>query len=165
VIDPQYAAFYVANRERILDSRRKRYQEDPDFRAAQLERVRARRAEKKSEPKKRSPNLQRVFTVDGFPVLMVGLGEAALLTGFSKKGFRVLDDTGTIPRNRVVDHLGRRWYPKDFVEWLVPFLADQGRRREPRWKLKERVERAWIGAEVTNIGDSTLARPDPIGEP
>lgn len=141
-------------RDKILYQRRCLYADDPKVRAAQLERVRARRAEKEPAPaKKRAPNQRRVFEVVGFPVIMVSLGEAAQRVNLSKKGFRTLDDEEVIPRNRLIDRLGRRWYPSDFIEWLVPFLSEQSKKREPRWLLKERVEQAWRLTQMTKIGE------------
>lgn len=154
--DSRFVEYYSdpSVRDKLLSQRRALYAENPAVRAAQLERVRARRAAKKPEPtKKRSPNQRRVFEVSGFPVLMVSLGEAAQLVGLSKKCFRTLDVASVIPCNRLTDRLGRRWYPSDYVEWLVPLLSEQGKKREPRWLLKERVEQAWQTTSVTKIGD------------
>lgn len=141
-------------REKIQYQRKCRYHEDPQARAEQLARVKARRAKKEpTEPKKRAVNHRRVFEIDGFSVIMVSLGDAAKQVSLSKKGFRTLDDEGVIPVNRLTDRLGRRWYPSDFVEWLVPLLCDQGKKREPRWLLRERVEQAWKTSTATKIGD------------
>jgi hypothetical protein len=149
-------SFYWGNpsfRERVLDDRRRRYQEDPAYRAAQLERSKSARSKDSKPAKPRSPNHPRIFEIGGFPVLMVGLGAAAEKVGLSKKGFRTLDDDGVIPRNRLIDSLGRRWYPSDYVDWLVPHLAEQSKKREPKWILKERVEHAWKLSTTTKIGD------------
>jgi hypothetical protein len=150
-------AFYWSNpdfREKTLYQRRSIYHDNPEARAAQIERVRARRAKAEAKPDKpRRPNQRRVFEIEGFPVIFVSLGEAAQLVNLSKKGFRTLDDEEVIPRNRLIDRLGRRWYPSDFIAWLAPHLSEQGKKREPRWLLKERVEHVWRLTQMTKIGD------------
>lgn len=143
-------------RRRVLDARRKRYHEDPEFRASEIERVkRGRKSKAKPRGRKRgSPNKPKEVEIAGRRVVLVGLGEAAQRIGVSKSVLRTYDDQGIIPRNREIDGLGRRWYPEDFVEWLKPFLKDQSRKREPHWALQSRIEHAWPTAAVTRIEDA-----------
>jgi len=142
-------------RRRVLDARRKRYHEDPEFRAAEIERVkRSRKSKVKPRGRKRgSPNKPKEVEIAGRRVVLVGLGEAALRIGVSKSVLRTYDDQGVIPRNRVIDGLGRRWYPENYIEWLKPFLKDQSRKREPHWAIQSRIEHAWPAAEVTRINE------------
>jgi len=98
----------------------------------------------KRKPKvPRGRNQPRTIEVDGSPVLVCGIGHAADAWNLSKKTIRAYEDAEVIPLNRVIDKLGRRWYPVAFVALLKPVLENQRTKRLPRWKLKDWVERVW----------------------
>ena len=132
-------------RERILKQKRDRYKKDEEHRAAKLAKSNSRyKKVKKPSGRKRGRNKPKVHALpNGKLILLLGLGQAADLCGVSKQTFRRYETQSVIPLNRLVDAVGRRWYPKPFVEWLVPLLQRQSAQREPLWCLKRRVEQAW----------------------
>lgn len=133
-------------REELLARRRARYKDDESYREKQKRRA------KRKTISQAAPSLK--LLVHGEPVEFVPLSRAAALTGVSKKTFRVLDDTGVIPRHRFIDPTTkRRWYPLSYVEWLIPFLAEQRESRIPHWLLKERVGQAIATYNGVAIGD------------
>lgn len=135
-------------RERVNADRKKKYHENAEVKKAKQEASRSR-----YQPKGRTgrgPNKSKTIEHEGATVVLIGLGEAARRLGITKTTLRAYDEQRIIPRNRVTDDRAprsvRRWYPEAFIEFLKPLLVDQGRRREPLWSLKRRVEDAWTAA-------------------
>jgi len=137
--------------EQRLKARRDRYGQDVELRERQLQRNRDRRLKQRQAAGPGDGLRRKTFDVAGQPTEFVSLASAAALCGMSKKTFRTLDDSGVIPRNRLIDKVGRRWYPLAFVRWLTPLLSDQSSSRSPHWMLAERVERAdaYTGVQAT----------------
>jgi hypothetical protein len=121
----------------------------------------SKRRSKRGRPK--GPSKPRVVQMGDRDVTMVNLSDAANRVGVSRRTFWNYDEHGVIPENKLVDEKGRRWYPLEFIEFLVPLLEDQGTKREPRWSVKRRVEQAWQEAcsripkveEVADAGESS----------
>lgn len=91
----------------------------------------------------RGPNKPIVRWLSGEDVTLLGAGMTADEVGISKRALARYHEHGVIPDNFWEDEIGRRWYPKEYVEFLRPLLAEQRIRREPLWRLQARVEREW----------------------
>lgn len=138
-------------REGILADKKRRYQEDPAYREAIKARARADYDPKpKRERRPRGPNKPRLFPLPGGGfTYLIGLGQLADKCGLSKQVLRRYEKDGVIPTNRLVDRGGRRWYSREFVEFLVPLLREQSNRREPLLVLASQVEQAWSKVSET----------------
>ena len=139
--------------EKILQQRRDRYANDPEYAESIKKSVRRQRKKKKPSDRKRSFNRDKVIVVNGTSVTLVSSGKAASLIGVSPKTIKHWEKKRFIPINRTKDPLGRRWYPVEFVM----FLAEQARNR-PSDRLDEwsmQVKEAW---QRTQLSD----RPIPI---
>lgn len=131
-------------RQRALARKRRRYRTDDAYRKAKQAASRARYKPKGRKKRSgRGRNKPRPYPYQGRVILLVGLGQFSDETGVSKATLRRYEDKGIIPINRIIDERGRRWYPKEFVNWLAPLLIGQSQKREPHWSLKARVEREW----------------------
>jgi hypothetical protein len=134
-------------RERILAERRRRYQEDADYREAVKQRAKAGYKPSSGPKGKRKPrgrNKPKPYLLpDGALTVLIGLGQLADECGVSKQAIRRYEDRSVIPRNFTRDHRNRRWYLRDFADFLVPLLQGQARRRELLRSLAVRVEQAW----------------------
>jgi hypothetical protein len=143
----RFVQFWNKNGPRINEERRTKYATDAERREAQRKAAKERYVPK--GPNRRGPNKPKTIIVGDVTATVIGLGEAARRLGMTKGTLRGYDDRGVIPANSHVDSEGRRWYPEAYVDFLAPLLADQGRRREPLWRLKARVEDAWKAAAPT----------------
>lgn len=138
-----------ARREKDRQRKNKRYAEDSEFREKVKARARAQYTpvpEHARSSRTRGRNKPRALPVGGQLCVCISAGEAADLLGVHKTTLRGYDDRGVIPQNRLVDSRGRRWYPKVFVELLVPIFRSQSEERRPLWRLRREVQRAWTQA-------------------
>ena len=139
-------------REKILAERQRRYQRDADYREAVKQRAKAGYKPKKGERRPRGRNKPKPYLLpDGTLTVLIGLGQLADECGVSKQAIRRYEDRGAIPRNFMRDHRNRRWYLRDFADFLVPLLQGQSRRKEPLRSLAVRVEQAWQTAVRAGI--------------
>lgn len=146
-------------RERVLAERQKRYQEDPDYRKAVKARAKASYTPKGTPKyKPRGRNRPKPYLLPGGRLtVLIGLGQLADECGVGKQAIRRYEDRGVIPRNFVRDHRGRRWYLRDFADFLVPLLRGQARRKEPLRSLSARVEQAW---QIAKRGGTVYILPE-----
>jgi hypothetical protein len=144
----------VEKRDKERKRKRDRYAEDPAYRMRKIEEAKRRYAERTAQtPKKRGKrgrNKPRPWVMpDGRIITLISVGAAADLCKLSKRTLINYETGGIIPTNRLIDQRGRRWYPKQFAEWLSELLSSQSEKREPLRTLKRRVERAWQQAQAT----------------
>ena len=144
-------------RDKERARKRKKYAADPELRQRKIAAAKARYRKQRQHgwagdggppPKThlvRGRNKPRPWVMpDGRIITVVSAGEAADTCGVSKRTFVNYETRGVIPANRLMDERGRRWYPESFVSWLAVLLKNQSERREPLWRLRRRVERAWL---------------------
>lgn len=136
-------------RDKERKRKRDRYANDEDHREKVKAKAKARYGAKRKNQikrlrKARGRNKPKAWMCPkGKHILLMGLGATADACNLSKKTFLSYEEREVIPINRVIDEQGRRWYPREFVEFLKPLLEKQSIRREPLWKLTRRVEQAW----------------------
>jgi hypothetical protein len=153
----QFIAYGGSPEKRDKERKRKRdkYANDPEHREKKKAEARARYAAKRRDRiqklrRARGRNKPKPYILpNGKTTLLIGLGATADACGISKKTLVAYEERGVIPINRLIDVNSRRWYPKEFVAFLKPLLENQSSQREPLWRLKRRVERAWQEAEGT----------------
>lgn len=139
--------------ERILQQRRERYANDPEYAEAIKESVRRQRENKPPSDRKRSFNRDKVVVLNGVSVTLFSSGKAASLIGVSPRTIAHWEKMNYIPLNRARDRLGRRWYPAEFVAFLVEQAEDRPANRLDTWS--ERVKEAWQKIQLSD-------RPMPI---
>jgi len=130
--------------EEVLRRRRKRYQENEDYRSRQLQHTAEWREKQKKASKKASvkrPLKPKMFEVCGHQVECWSAGRVAAFLGVDKKTVVNLEDNGSIPINHIIAANRRRWWPARFVQWLKPFF-DQ---RKSGISAQEFHRRVWIG--------------------
>jgi hypothetical protein len=129
--------------ERRLAKKRERYAKDPAYAKAIKDGVKRRRAEKPKSDRKRAFNRDRVVVIGGQPVVLWSIGKSADYIGVSKKTLEGWERQTHVPRNKITDEIGRRWYPKSYVI----FIADLFKTKNPKERLAEwasRVKGAWV---------------------
>lgn len=141
-------------RDKERKRKRDRYAEDEEYRQRKIEAAKRRyhakkKTKTKTKPSGRGFNKPKPWMLaDGTLTTLVSSGEAASICNLSSRTLAIYEKKGIIPINRILDDCGRRWYPKPFVIWLSELLGQQTNKREPHWKLKRRVERAWQDARA-----------------
>lgn len=137
-------------RDKARKRKKKRYEENDDYRQRQIDNAKARYQRTKPKPvgrKPRGPNKPKPhFLPDGRLISLLSAGAAAKAIGISKRTLISYEEKEVIPTNRLMDDRGRRWYPDEFIEFLKPILEHQSDLREPLWRLKQRVQLAWQDA-------------------
>jgi len=139
--------------ERVLSQRRERYANDPEYAEGIKESVRRQRDAKGPSARKRSFNRDKVIIVNGVSVTLLSSGKTASLVGVSTRTIAHWEKKGYIPRNRAKDRLGRRWYPQEFVMFLVEQVAGRPLNQLDPWST--RVKEAWQKLQLSD-------RPIPI---
>ena len=146
-------------RDKERKRKRDRYAADAEFREkkkadakAQYEKRKKRMKRLRKAVKRRGRNKPRPYALpDGRMTMLLSLGDAADECGVSKKTLITYDTQEIIPTNRLIDTRHRRWYPREFIAFLKPLLEGQSSRRDPLWRLKQRVEQAWDEAQDGEI--------------
>jgi len=139
--------------ERALRKRKDRYASDPEYVESIKESVRRQRQEQEPSQRKRSFNRDKVIVINGVSVTLLSSGKAAHMIGVSPRTIAHWEKKDYIPRNRAKDRLGRRWYPAEFVAFLVEQAADRPVTRLDSWG--ERVKEDWQKFQLSD-------RPIPI---
>lgn len=134
--------------EQVLKRRRERYANDPEYAESIKESVRRQREIKGPSERKRSFNRDKVIIVNGVSVTLLSSGKAASLIGVSPRTIAHWEKKGYIPVNRAKDRLGRRWYPAEFVVFLVEQASDRPSNRLDGWS--ERVKEAWQRIQLSD---------------
>jgi hypothetical protein len=134
--------------EKVLSKRRKRYANDEEYAESIKESVRRRRKEKGPSERKRSFNRDKVIVINGVSVTLLSSGKAANMIGVSPRTLVNWEKKGYIPLNRAKDSLGRRWYPAEFVVFLVQQSATRPGGRLDEWA--ERVKEAWQEIQLSD---------------
>lgn len=138
--------------EIILKKRRDRYREDPEYRDRIKEAVRKRRASMTPSNQKRSFNQDKfIFDESGRGIYLISSGKAARLIGISVRTLHNWEKRGWIPQNHLKDHLGRHWYPLEFVEFLSGLAMFKKDCSSSSWI--SRVKEEW---QVCQQGSSKL---------
>lgn len=127
--------------EQVLKRRRERYANDPEYAQSIKESVRKQREKKGPSDRKRSFNRDKIIVINGVSVTLFSSGKAAKLIGVSPRTIAVWEKKGYIPVNRAKDRLGRRWYPEEFVAFLVQHASNRPNSRLDQWSI--RVKEAW----------------------
>ena len=139
--------------ESVLSRRRARYANDPDYVERIKESVRRRRKESGPSVRKRSFNRDKIIVINGVSVTLLSSGKAADMIGVSPRTIAHWEKKAYIPRNRAKDRLGRRWYPAEFVVFLVEQASDRPLNQLSGWG--KRVKEAWQNIQLSD-------RPIPI---
>lgn len=129
--------------EEILRKRQERYASDEKYREAVKERARLRRKNTPKSDRKRSFNKDRVIYVDGSPVVLWSVGKAAAAIGVSKSTLASWERKSIIPINRMVDDIGRRWYPQEFVMFMAEAVNERENKKGRLDAWSRRVKSKW----------------------
>ncbi len=138
--------------ERILKRRRERYANDPSYQESIKASVRRQRKKKSGSDRRRSFNRDKLIVMNGISVTLLSSGKVASLLGVSARTIVNWEKKGYIPLNYAKDSLGRRWYPAEFVVFLIAQVVSKSGRLD-EWSL--RVKESW---QTTQLSD----RPIPI---
>jgi len=150
----------IEKAERQRMQKKRRYRDDAEFAERVRGAARSRYVPKESpSERKRGRNKSRAQPIGDQLVVCLGLGEAADRLGIHKTTLNRYEDRGVIPLNRLIDSRQRRWYPEAFVEFLAPIFKRQSDLREPLWRLRLEVERAW--KEALEAGEIPVVEPQP----
>ena len=134
--------------EKVLAARRERYATDEEYAESIKESVRRRRAERGPSDRKRSFNRDKVIVINGVSVNLLSSGRTANVLGVSARTLGNWEKKGYIPLNRAKDSLGRRWYPAEFVAFLVSQSSHRSSGRLDEWS--ERVKEAWREIQLSD---------------
>lgn len=139
--------------EKILQQRRERYANDPDYAESIKESVRRQREKQEPSDRRRSFNRDKIIVINGVPVTLISSGKAGKMLGVSPRTIENWESKGYIPLNRAKDALGRRWYPTEFILFLANHTSNRPRGRLDEWSM--RVKDAWQNVQLSD-------RPIPI---
>jgi len=132
-------------RAEILEARRARRAADPEF--AELERKAAKeRRERKKKPSKRrarGPARPKFLFHNNLRVELWSLGRARAYLELGKGTLSAWERGGRIPANHFRDEVGRRWWPRLYIEFLKPFVVARISREISAQEFVARVESAW----------------------
>lgn len=134
--------------EQVLSKRRERYASDPEYVESIKESVRRQREEKGPSERKRSFNRDKIIIINGVSVTLLSSGKVAKMIGVSPRTIAHWEKKGYIPRNRAKDRLGRRWYPAEFVVFLVEQSINRPSTHLREWS--ERVKEAWQQIQLSD---------------
>lgn len=135
--------------EEVLRRRRERYADDEAYRQSQLQhtaewREKQRKDKSKKQKRrilgKRTPK-PKFFLVDDHQIECWSAGRTAEFLEVDKKTITNLEQSGTIPTNRIVADNRHRWWPANFVRWLKPYFEQ----RKSEISAQEFHRRVWIG--------------------
>jgi hypothetical protein len=144
----KFIQWWQGNPERadaIRERRRDRYQNDPDFRQREIDRVKAYAAQHKCDPKARgrTHNKPKHVWINNQSVEMWSTGHTLKELGIGRSTLLTWERNNEIPRHRWIDDVGRNWWPAEFVMWLRPFVRDRHEGRINRQEFVSRVSQSW----------------------
>ena len=138
-----YQEWYKKNRKKLSARRKRKYAEDPDYAETQRRRVRAGwtakegerieaklsrlqdRIRKNKKKVKRQVSSRVVVGEDGSPVEVWSIGALSSRIGISPDTIRRRwEDAGIIPEATFIDDEGRRWYSKEYLEFMEKAMVD-----------------------------------------
>lgn len=151
-----FQAWYAKNKESLSEKRKKRYEEDKEYRekvkaAARKRWQEQRKARGGGEPRTRGGNSPRVLPVGGQDVLVYGVSEYAKRVDRDVQTISAWEERGIVPSPTVIDELGRRWYSEPHMDMVADvskrFRKAGGRRLAD---LKIKIWDAWHKAAASN---------------
>lgn len=141
----RFVRWWQANRETVNERRRAKYKNDKEFR----EKERARKRFNPQQGRKRRFPKPKIYYHKGEPIILWSVGRVAEYLGISKRTIANLESKGSIPTNRVVDDLRRRWWPEAYVKWLKPFVDHRKSKEITAREFSRRVWNGWRQALAT----------------
>jgi len=128
--------------EQILHQRRVRYATDPAYRQAIKDSVRRQRQQREPSERRRSFNRNKIVVIAGYPVFLWSTGKASRQIEVANRTLLGWVRRGSIPKNWVIDDVGRFWFPAPYVEFLAEQVALRAKRcRIDVWAAQ--VQDAW----------------------
>ena len=150
-----FQAWYIKNKDSLSEKRKRRYEEDPEYRekvkaAARKRWQDQRKARGGGEPRTRGGNSPRVLPVGGRDVLVYGVSEYASRVDRDVQTISAWEERGIVPSPTVIDELGRRWYSESHMDLVAKvskrFRSSGGRRLAD---LKVKIWAAWHKSAAT----------------
>lgn len=129
-----YKVYWEQNRSQVLKKRKSRYDTDPEYRKAIIERAKRRYWEARSKkpvqehqaPKSVTPgkftHRARVILEKGLEVTVYKTAELARRCKITPQTVRAWEDRGVIPPATMVDEKKRRWYSEAYMKTLAGLI-------------------------------------------
>lgn len=114
-----FEQYYDENRDSINEKRRKKYQEDPEYRDRVLKASRDYRERQRREPRVRMPRFQKPITYtagDGSEVQLFSVGAFAAFLARSVQAINHWEKSGILPRTPYRNSRGFRCYTRSMME-------------------------------------------------
>lgn len=144
--------------EEIRSRRREKYANNTKVRDKELERKRKDYLRSKTSSTKRFPKPKLHWFKDRL-IELWSVGATAEFLGVHKRTLSGLELKGTIPKNRLVDDNGRRWWPETYVKWLKPYFSERQTEKLTAQEFSLRVWNDWKLAleqdQIPNIAEDS----------
>lgn len=153
-----FKGYYAEKKDEILENRKKRYNEDSEYREKVLQSSRDYREEQRKEPRVKTPRYQKPLVgtaPDGREIQLFSVGALAMFLGRSVQAINHWEKNGLIPRTPYRDERQFRFYTPPMMAAIKEEVGTKRRLFPVDPEMRDKIRQKWESQGVPFEYDGT----------